>query len=157
MTQPLDPIFSEFLSYLRDFQVRFVIVGAHALAVHGVSRWTGDLDVLVEPTADNADRLSRVFGAFGFPKLAAAAPTQMAEPDRMARLGRVPLRIDVLTSLSGVEWEDAWRGHVEVELDGETHAFLGLEDYVTTKRAAGRTKDLQDLELLREAGVPIPD
>lgn len=155
MGHTLDPIFTEFLSCLRDCRVRFVIVGAHALAVHGVPRWTGDLDVLVLPSAANATRLSKAFARFGFPELAKAAPTALAEPDRMARLGRVPLRIDVLTSLSGVDWRKAWAGHIDVELDGASYPFLGLAEYVATKRAAGRPKDLLDLELLREAGVAI--
>jgi hypothetical protein len=145
----LPPDWSELIGLLCAERVRFVIVGAHALAVHGRPRATGDLDIFVEPTADNARRLGAVLKAFGFPALARAA-ARFAEPDQMATLGRVPLRIDLLTSISGVSFRRAWEGRVRVRFGGRQVGFLGLNEFVANKRAAGRVKDLLDLELLRE-------
>lgn len=149
----LHPDFKEFLSSLIENDVRFVIVGAHALAAHGVQRYTADIDLLLEPTRQNAQRLAQVLERFGWPKLADVAEEHFAEPDRMARLGRSPVQIDLLTSVSGLTFGEAWTGRVETNIDGLDVAVLGLAEYVRTKRAAGRPKDRIDIELLREAGL----
>ena len=150
----LPPDWSELIGSLCAQRVRFVIVGAHALAAHGRPRATGDLDILVEPTAINARRLGRALEAFGFPVLARQA-RRFATPDRMATLGREPLRIDLMTSISGVSFARAWKGRITVRLGRHRIGILGRKEFVANKRAAGRVKDLLDLELLREgAGRP---
>ena len=149
----LHPDFREFLNSLKKHGVKFVVVGAHALAVHGVQRWTADIDVLIEPSDENAARLATVLREFGWPGLAGVSLEHFSEPDRMARLGRSPVQIDLLTSVSGLTFSEAWEGRIETELDGVAVPVLGLREYVTTKLAAGRPKDRIDIELLREAGL----
>lgn len=154
MTLPLHPDFSAFIASVTRHRVRFVVVGAHALAVLGRARMTDDLDVLIEPHPDNAARLAdalRDFGGFG--ALADQVETYLSEPDRLVSIGRAPLSIDILTGLSGVTFDEAWAGRVEVEIDGAAVPFLGLSEMVRTKRAAGRAKDKLDLALLAEAGL----
>ncbi|HVV51416.1 MAG TPA: hypothetical protein VHO06_17230 [Polyangia bacterium] len=132
--------------------MRFLVVGAHALAVHGRPRATGDLDVFVEPTAANAARLGAALASFGFPALAAKA-NDFATPDRMATLGREPLRIDIMTSISGVPFLEAWRGRHRIRIGRHLVGFLGKRQFLKNKASAGRPKDLLDLALLEEAGV----
>jgi hypothetical protein len=145
----LPPEWSEFLSSLSSHRVRFLIVGAHALAAIGRPRATQDLDVLVEPTLANARRLGRALREFGYPALAEQWP-RFAEPDRMARLGVEPLRIDVMTSISGVRFEDAWRGRIRARVAGIPVGFLGRAEFLRNKKASGRAKDLLDIALLKE-------
>ena len=130
-------------------RVRFLIVGAHALAFHGHPRATGDLDLLVEPNVFNARRLGKALEAFGFPALAGQT-SNFARPDQMATLGNEPLRIDIMTSISGVSFSDAWKGRVKAMVEGHQVGFLGLAQFVRNKTAAGRPKDLLDLALLAE-------
>lgn len=139
----------ELIGYLCERRVRFLVVGAHALAVHWRPRATGDLDILVEPTRANAARLAKALGDFGFPGLAAAA-MEFARPDRMATMGREPLRIDVMSSISGVSFSEAWRGRVRVVVGKSEVGFLGLRQFIANKKASGRAKDLLDLALLAE-------
>jgi hypothetical protein len=143
----LPPEWSEFIGLLCGARVRFLIVGAHALAVHGRPRATGDLDILVEPTTTNAARLATAFANFGFTKLARQT-TELATPDRMVTLGRPPLRIDVMTSISGVSFDRAWRGRRTVRFGDHRVGVLGRAEFTRNKRAAGRPQDLLDLELL---------
>jgi hypothetical protein len=145
----LPPDWNEFISLLSSHRVRFLIVGAHALAASGKPRATQDLDILVEPTPENAERLGAALAAFGFPALAGDAH-RFAEPDRMATLGRPPLRIDVMTSITGVSFEQAWNGRLQAIVDGHTVGVLGRNELIANKRASGRPKDLADLALLAE-------
>lgn len=137
----------EFLRLLKENRVRFVIVGAHAVAAHGRPRLTGDLDVLVEPTLVNGRRVVRALDAFGFRGLDGE---QLTRADTVVFLGREPFRIDVLTSISGVSWKVAWEGRLRGKIGNVTVAFLGLRELMHNKRAAGRPKDLADIALLRE-------
>jgi hypothetical protein len=146
---------SELIASLCSHRVRFLVVGAHALAVHGRPRATGDLDILVEPTLANAKRLGGALEEFGFHELAAQS-ARFAVPDRMATLGREPLRIDIMTSVSGLSFAQAWSGRVRVRVDANQVSFLGRRELVENKRAAGRPKDLLDIALLEEA-APVAD
>jgi hypothetical protein len=145
----LPPDWSEFIACLCSRRVRFLIVGAHALAAAGRPRATQDLDVLVEPTPANAKRLAAALRDFGFDALA-REHHQFAQVDRMATLGREPLRIDVMTSISGVSFREAWKGRVRVSIGEHEVGFLGRAELVKNKRASGRTKDLLDIALLEE-------
>jgi hypothetical protein len=154
MTTPkLHPDLKEFLCCLEDHRVRFVVLGGHVLATLGRPRYTDDLDVLVEPTKANARRLGKALLAFGYPELALQTEAHFSEPDRMATLGHPPVAIDILSSTPGVDFREAWRGRRMLGIGGRQIAFLGLAEFVKTKRACGRPKDLLDLELLREAGL----
>ena len=154
MTTPkLHPDLKEFLSCLSDHRVRFVVLGGHVLATLGRPRFTDDLDVLVEPTQANAARLAMALRDFGYPELAGQTKAHFSHPERMATLGHPPVAIDILSSTPGVSFLEAWRGRQQIAIDGRNIGFLGLAEFVKTKRACGRTKDLLDLELLREAGL----
>lgn len=140
---------NEMFRWLSTHGVRFIVVGAHAVAANGRPRATQDLDLLIEPTPENARRLGDALRAFGFPALADQSEA-FAELDRMATLGTPPLRIDLMTSIDGVTFEEAWRGRLVGRMGEHEVPFLGLEELRRNKRASGRPKDLLDLELLSE-------
>jgi hypothetical protein len=144
---------TELLLTLLDAQVRFLVVGAHAMAVHGVPRGTQDLDVWVDPTAENADRVWKALAWFGAPlETLRLTPEDFTRRDVVVQLGVPPLRIDLLTAISGLpDFAAAWAGRREETVAGRTVPFLGRDDLVANKRAAGRTKDLADLEALGES------
>lgn len=144
----LAPDFDEFIGSLTARGVEFVIVGAYALAFHGAPRFTGDLDVLVRPTVDNAARLLTALEAFGFP-VANLSPEAITDRRRMLEMGVPPVQIHVMSAISGVEWDEAWSGRVEGPLGSHTVPFLGRDTYLRNKRAAGRLKDLADIDALQ--------
>ena len=150
----LPPDWSEFISLLLRHRVRFLLIGAHALAIHGRPRATLDLDVFVEPSRRNARLLGAALADFGF-AASAAEWEHFAVPDRMMRLGREPMRIDILNEISGVSFATAWKNRTTGEFAGHRVSVLGLRDYRRNKRASGRPKDLLDLALLDE-GAPTP-
>lgn len=143
----LHPDWLALLSLLRSENVRFLIVGAHALAVHGAPRFTGDLDILVERSPANARAVMAALRRFGFGR-AGLDERDFTRPNRVAQLGLPPVRIDLLTSISGVSFEKAWERRVETKLGGEPVAVLGFEDMLRNKRASGRPKDLADVAAL---------
>lgn len=140
---------SEFIDLLCAHRVRFLIVGAHALAVSGRPRATLDIDLWIEPSEPNARRLGDALAEFGY-KALARQWRRFTEVDRMATLGREPLRIDILTSISGVTFSEAWKGRRRVRHGSYTLTFIGEQDFIRNKKAAGRAKDLLDIELLEE-------
>jgi hypothetical protein len=143
--------FRDLLAALLEAGVRFLVVGAHAMAVHGVPRATGDLDVWIGPDADNADGTWSALVAFGAPLAAMGiARADLGRPDQVVQVGLPPRRIDILTSISGVAFSDAWPGRVTHDVDGLAVPFLGRAALVRNKRASGRAKDLADLEALGE-------
>ena len=149
------PDFNEdFLDLLRalvDAEVEFVVVGAHALAAHGVPRATGDLDVFVRPSGVNAARVVTALRAFGAP-LEAHGVTQadFERQDTVYQIGLPPRRIDLLTSISGVPFDEAWATRVEVDLAGLRVFVLGLAALLKNKRATGRPKDAVDADALEQ-------
>jgi hypothetical protein len=144
--------FRDFLAALLEAGVRFLVVGAHAMAVHGVPRATGDLDVWIAPDSGNADRTWSALARFGAP-LASMGITRsdLGRPDQVVQVGLPPRRIDILTSISGVAFEEAWPDRVTLETVGLAVPFLGRGALVRNKRASGRAKDLADLEALGES------
>lgn len=145
----MDPDFRDLLAAFLSHQVRFLIVGAHALAVHGVPRATGDIDLWVAPTADNADRVWHALAAFGAP-LDSLEVTRddFVRPDIVVQLGLPPRRIDLLTSLSGLTFGEAWDDRLEQEVDGLRVPVLGRASLIRNKQATGRPKDRGDLDAL---------
>jgi hypothetical protein len=138
----------DFLDLLRAFithEVRFLIVGAYALALHGRPRATGDLDVWVESTSDNAVRVVRALAAFGAP-MEQVSEADFSSPGVVLQLGVAPGRIDILTALTGITFEEAWPGRVRESLGGVPVDFIGRESFIENKRATGRLKDLADIE-----------
>ena len=122
------------------------------MAVHGVPRATGDLDVWVATDPANADRVWAALSRFGAPVAAMGVGREdLTRPDQVVQIGLPPRRIDILTSISGVSFDEAWKGRVTHEIGGLPVPFLGRAELVRNKRATGRTKDRADLEALGEA------
>ena len=143
--------FRDLLKALLETGVRFLVVGAHAMAVHGVPRATGDLDVWIAVDADNADRVAGALARFGAPLAAmGVSRADFLREDQVVQIGLPPRRIDVLTSISGVRFAEAWTGRVTHEVAGMAVPFLGRASLVANKRASGRAKDRADLEALGE-------
>ena len=141
--------FVEMLAALSAEKARFLVVGAHALAVHGVVRATGDLDIFVEPTPKNARRVFRALVRFGAP-LAKVTEADLAKPDIVFQMGNPPLRIDVLTGISGVRFATAWKDRVSQRVGRLSVPFLGRATLLRNKSATGRPKDAVDVATLRE-------
>lgn len=141
----------DFLAALIAAGARFLVVGAHALAVHGVPRATGDLDVWIEATPDNASRVWAALEEFGAPLQAIDIRIEdLVQPDRVVQIGLPPRRIDLMTEISGVTFDDAWASRSKQVVGSLEVPFLGRADLVRNKKAAGRRKDLADLEGLGE-------
>jgi len=143
----LAPDFSEFFGLLTEHRVEFVVVGAYALALHGAPRYTGDMDLLVRPTHDNATRLLAAIRAFGFPTDALSADSVVAT-SCLIQMGTPPVQLHVMSAIDGVSWECVWAGRAVASLDGRDVPFIGRQEFLANKRAAGRTKDLADIEAL---------
>ena len=144
--------FRDLLAALLGTEARFLVVGAHAMAVHGVPRATGDLDVWIAADPTNADRVWSALRTFGAPVAAmGVGRDDLTRPDQVVQIGLPPRRIDILTSISGVGFDEAWSGRVTHEVGGLAVPFLGRAELVRNKRASGRTKDRADLEALGEA------
>ena len=137
----------EFLELLNSRGVDYVIVGAHSLALHGRPRYTGDLDILVRPTSENARMLVHILNEFGFAESGFKA-ADFLEAELLIQLGRPPTRIDLLTSITGVSSEEAFATKVPAELDGIPVFVLGKDALIRNKRAVGRPQDLADLNVL---------
>lgn len=144
--------FVDLLRAFSDHKVRFMIVGAYALGVHGRPRATGDLDVWIDPTPDNAGRVMAALRVFGAP-LKDVTSDDFSRPGIVFQMGLPPFRIDVLTELSGLRFGDAWPERTQTTFGPLTVDVIGLDAFITNKRATGRAKDLGDLEAL---GV-VPD
>jgi hypothetical protein len=145
----LPPDWNEFIGLLNAKSVRYLIVGAHALAANGRPRTTQDLDVFVERTKANIARLASALRAFGFADLADEC-SRFEQPERMATLGQPPLRIDIMNHIDGVTFRDAWRGRLVAQFGDHQVGFLGLEQLRTNKLAAARAKDLADVAIMNE-------
>ena len=141
--------FRDVLAALVAANARFLVVGAHALAAHGVPRVTGDLDLWVDATVENADKVWRALADFGAPLAALRIdPAHFTKPDQVIQLGLPPFRIDILTSITGVTFEDAWDGRLEGVLYGVLVFFVGREAFLRNKRQSARPKDIQDIRSL---------
>lgn len=132
---------------LNSHNVEYVVVGGHAVAFHGYPRFTGDIDFLIRTTPDNVSRVLKVLDVFGFGNLG-VVERDLLERGRVLQLGHPPNRIDVLTSISGVDFDSAWEQRVQTLMDDQPVALLGWNELIRNKRAAGRQKDLADLEKL---------
>jgi hypothetical protein len=139
--------FVEMLYALCDAEADFLVVGAHALAAHELPRATQDLDLWVRATPENAVRVWRALAVFGAP-LQNVTVDDFATPGITLQLGLPPYRIDILTDITGVRFEEAWPNRLEVEGYGRKYAVLGKKELIRNKRAAARPKDLLDVENL---------
>ena len=143
----LPPDFKEFLKLLDSEKVEYLIVGGYAVGYYGYPRATGDIDIWVSSTRDNAQRLVRALGLFGFQQKSLSIELFLKEQS-VVRIGVPPVRIDLLTSISGVSFTDCYANRVEGTLDGVKVSLINLENLRQNKLAAGRARDLSDLEYL---------
>jgi hypothetical protein len=141
--------FKELLELLNAHKVEYLIVGAYALAFYGAPRFTGDLDILVKPDKDNAQKVLDVLVEFGFGSLKLSVE-DFSQPDTVIQLGFPPLRIDILTALTGVTWEQIEAGKTTGKLDVAPVFFIGKKEFIQNKRTLGRKKDLADIEAIEE-------
>lgn len=141
----MNPDFVELLRAFAAADVRFLVVGAYALALHGRPRATGDLDVWAEATPENAARVMRALAAFGAP-LSDVSEQDFATPGVVYQIGVPPVRIDILTTLTGVTFAEAWLGRIRRPFGPVEVDFIGREAFLRNKRATGRAKDLGDIE-----------
>ncbi len=142
--------FREFIECCAAHDVRFLIVGGYALAAHGYPRATKDLDIWLWPDPDNADRVVEALDEFGFGSLHLTRD-DFVEAETVIQLGYPPLRIDLLTSISGVAFTDCWQRRIAVDVGGINADFIALEDLIANKLASGRPQDLVDAATLRRA------
>jgi len=151
MTTVAPDDFVDFVRCLSEEQCDFVVVGAHALAAHGAPRATGDLDVFVRPERGNAERVFRALLRFGAPVAAHGVSAEdFTTPGNVYQIGLPPNRIDVITEISGVSYDEALVDGVSGHLGPVVVRCIGLDALIRNKRAAGRAKDLADAETLEE-------
>jgi hypothetical protein len=139
----------EFVELLNANGVEYLIVGAFAVAWHGYARFTADIDFLVRPTVANAEAVLSVLKQFGFGSLNIAA-ADLSQPDQIVQLGVKPNRIDLITSIAGVDFDQAWAGRVHGLVDEVPVLFLGREELIRNKESTGRPRDLGDAAELRK-------
>ena len=139
--------FKEFVASLNANGVEYLVVGGYAMAMHGRPRHTGDLDVWIDHRAENADRLIQALRDFGFGEVGLSV-ADFTTPNQVVQLGYPPFRIDLLTSIDGVDFQQAWARREQLEHDGLPISFIGLDDLKANKRASGRPRDIDDLENL---------
>lgn len=148
----LNSDYRDMLQVLLDHEVKFLLVGAYAMGAHGYPRATGDIDIWVEPSADNSRAVYQALIAFGSP-LHEIDETTFVKPGLVFQIGIVPRRIDIITAISGVPFDRAYERRQTVEIEGLSVAILSRNDLIANKRATGRDKDRLDADRL-EKGPP---
>jgi hypothetical protein len=139
--------YSDMLRALSDENVKFLLVGAYAMAVHGYPRATMDLDLWVMPTAENADAVMRAITRFGAP-LHNLTKADLLKDDTVFQIGVAPRRIDIITGATGLRFEDAYANSVEADIEKLAIRVPSIDDLIRNKRATGRTRDMADAEVL---------
>ncbi len=146
---PLNKDLREFLGLLNSNEVEYLVVGAFAVAYHGFPRYTADLDLFIRPNPENAGRVLRALSQFGFGSAGILAEDLQA-PGKVIQLGVQPNRVDLLTAISGVSFEEAWAARIKADLEGIPACFIGRAALLRNKESTGRAKDLGDAEELRK-------
>jgi hypothetical protein len=141
--------FRDLLGLFNKHKVQFIIVGAYALGFHGSPRYTGDLDIFVKPDPINAAGIMQALQEFGFGSVDLTF-ADFEQEGKIIQLGVPPVRIDIITSITGGSWEQARSNRVEGLFGDLTVHYIGLDDFISNKKALGRKKDLADLEALGE-------
>jgi hypothetical protein len=146
---PLSKDLREFLALLNSNEVEYLVVGAFAVAYHGFPRFTADLDLLVRPSEANARRILAALDEFGFGSLRIEI-VDLVSQGKVVQLGIKPNRIDLLTSISGIDYDEAWNTRVQGNLEGIATHFIGRDCLIRNKESTGRAKDAGDAEELRK-------
>jgi hypothetical protein len=141
--------FRDLLELFNKHKVDYIIVGAYALGFHGAPRYTGDLDVFVQPEPLNARSIVRALHEFGFGSVG-LTEADFEEEGRVVQLGFPPVRVDIITSITGVSWEQARSGRAQGQFGDLSVHYIGRDDLIANKRALGRKKDIADLEAIGE-------
>jgi predicted nucleotidyltransferase len=149
MSFPKD--FKEFVELLNWKKVKYLLVGGYALAYHSRPKYTEDIDFWIEPTQVNAQKMLSVIDEFGFASLS-LTQEDFTNPDMVIQLGMPPLRIDIMTGVSGLDFETAYEHRIEDEYDGLTVSIISLEDLLINKKESGRKKDFADIDWLKTYG-----
>jgi predicted nucleotidyltransferase len=146
----LPPDFKEFLRLLKEHKARYLLIGGYAVNYHGYIRATGDMDIWVAIAPDNADKIVAVLKAFGFGDHPDVTPELFMQQKKIIRMGAPPLRLEISTSISGVEFDQCYRTRIVDELDGIEVDLIDLENLKKNKKASGRPKDIADLKKLQQ-------
>lgn len=141
--------FKELLELFKDNKIEYVIVGGYALAFHGAPRFTGDLDLLIKPDQDNAQKVLKVLKDFGFAALDLSI-NDFSMPDKVVQLGISPVRVDIITSITGLTWEQIAPNRVKGTYGDVPVFYIGKQEFIKNKKAISRYKDLADIEALGE-------
>jgi predicted nucleotidyltransferase len=141
--------FEEFIALLNKYQVEYMVVGGYALAFHGKPRHTGDLDIWIGISKVNAGQMMKVVKEFGLGALGLTKNDFLKE-GYMTQIGYPPLRIDILNSIDGVDFKDAYENRQQVDLDGLMVIYIGLREFIKNKEASGRPQDLSDISDLQK-------
>ncbi|HMI05862.1 MAG TPA: hypothetical protein VK541_25470 [Pedobacter sp.] len=145
-----EPDFVDFIELLNLYNVDYMVVGAHALAYHGRPRHTGDLDIWIKPSNENAEKMISVLNDFGFSALGLTIEDFLKE-NYVTQLGYPPLRIDILNSISGVEFDEAYGNKIEGDIEDLKVNFINVAEFIRNKEASGRKKDLSDIESIKKS------
>jgi hypothetical protein len=147
MALTLPPDFKEFLKLLKDHNVRYLLIGGYAVGYHGYARATEDMDIWVAIHPDNAQKIVAALKAFGFEDPDLKPEIFLQEP-KIIRMGIPPMRLEITTSISGVEFDECYRSRIVDEFDGVEVNMIDLENLKKNKKASGRAKDIADVEKL---------
>ena len=143
----VQPDFKDLLGLFNEHKVEYMIVGGYALAYHGAPRYTRDIDIYVKPDSQNAELIMKALADFGFSSVGLTIE-DFKNPDKVIQLGVPPVRVDIITSISGILWKDAFSGCVDGKYGDVPVKYIGLNEFIINKRTTGRKKDLSDLEAL---------
>ena len=151
----LPPDFKEFFRLLNSHQVRYLLVGGYAVNLHGLSRYTGDMDIWVEIDPANAKRLCSALNEFGFDESTGTDERLFLNEKALVQMGVLPYRIDILTTVSGVIFSECYPSRLTIDADGIPISLIDLDHLKTNKRASGRLKDLADVEYFEQQSEPL--
>lgn len=146
---PIEKDFEEFFACLNKHKVRYCIIGAFALAYHARPRYTKDIDAIIEPSRDNAVKILQALADFGFP-ITELTEEDFSQPDQILQLGHEPVRIDLVTSISGCSFDDVWKNKVNGHYGSVPVSYIGREELIRNKTASARPQDLVDVGTLQE-------
>jgi len=144
----LEPDFEDFISFLNKHTVEYLVVGGYAMAFHGRPRYTGDLDIWINISESNADKMLNVLHEFGFSSLHFRKEDFLKE-NIINQIGYPPLRIDILTSIDGVTFQEAYLQKKNIKIENLEVAFIGLAQLIENKKASNRAQDIADIESLK--------
>ena len=149
----LDPDFEDFIQFLNQYEVDYMIVGGYAMAFHGSPRYTGDLDIWIDISESNAEKILLVIQAFGFSSLGFKKEDFLKE-NLINQIGYPPLRIDILTNIDGIDFKEAYTQKQVIEIEDLKANYIGLRDLIQNKKTSGREKDIIDVKTLQKKQKP---